>query len=146
MAREAGFLRLLDILRKNAHDVGAAGIQRADLVGCDVEAGDAKFFVAEQQCQRQAHIAHADNADAGLPGFDPLFEFCEGAAECDSHAIDCKALRLVGSDGRYGTPKWASSGLIALVLDADAGRDSMLGCAAWVQPGAEREDLARSIW
>ena len=78
---EAGLLRPLDVLRKNADDVGVAGIELADLVECDVEAGDAEFFFAEQQCQRQADVSHAHDADAGLPGCDPLLEVCECAVE-----------------------------------------------------------------
>ena len=86
---EPGLLGLLNLGRKNAHDVGSAGIQGADFIGGDVEAGDAEALVAEQQRQGQADIAHAHNADACLPGFDALLQFCQGGGNGGGHAHDC---------------------------------------------------------
>ena len=37
----------------------------------------AKALLAEQQGQRQAHISHADNADAGFASFDFMLDFCD---------------------------------------------------------------------
>ena len=59
-------LRLLDFLRGDAVDVGFAFGQGIDLALINVEAGDGKFLVGEQQGQRQSYIAQADNSYTGL--------------------------------------------------------------------------------
>ena len=63
---KAGLLRLANHFWQNANNVGAAGIERVNLVGCNIEAGDAKLLPAEQQRQGQPDISHPHNADAGL--------------------------------------------------------------------------------
>jgi len=71
---EAGFLGLLDGFGRDADDVGAAGVELGDLGGLDVEAGDAEALFAEEQGEREADVAHADDADAGFAGFHFLLE------------------------------------------------------------------------
>ncbi len=71
---EAGLLRLLNLGGKNAHDVGAAGVEFGHLVRRDVEARYLEAFAAEQQRQRQSDIPHPDDSDAGFAGFDFLLE------------------------------------------------------------------------
>jgi len=66
---EAGFLCLLDGFGGDADDVGAAGVELGDLGGLHVEAGDAETLFAEEQGEREADVAHADDADAGFAGF-----------------------------------------------------------------------------
>ena len=72
---ETGLLGLLDRFGQDADDVGAAAVERGDFGWLDVEAGDAEAFVAEEQGQRQADVAHADDADAGFAGFHFALEF-----------------------------------------------------------------------
>ena len=87
---------------KNAHDVGAAGIQCADLSLLDVEPGDLKALAAEEQRQWQADVAHSDDADACLREF--LSSVLSSARDdccCCGHRFDCK--------GRKGM-RWQASG------------------------------------
>ena len=86
---EAGLLRFLDGRRENANDVGAAGVEGGDLVGGDIEAGDAETLAAEEQRQRQADIAHADDSDAGLAGFHLALQLSQPAGARSRHAVDC---------------------------------------------------------
>ena len=86
---EAGFLRFLNGGGKDAHDVGAAGVELGDLVGGDIEAGYLEALAAEQQGQGQADIAHADDSDAGFTGFDLLLELGQGIQGCSGHGDDC---------------------------------------------------------
>jgi len=72
---EAGFPGLLDGLWKYADDVGAAAVELCYFGGFDVEAGDAEAFVAEEEGEREADVAHADDADAGFAGFHFAFQF-----------------------------------------------------------------------
>jgi len=65
---------VLDGLGQDAHDVGAAGVEGGDFGRLDVESGDAEALVAEEQGERQAHVTHADDADAGFAGFEFVFE------------------------------------------------------------------------
>ena len=46
---EAGLLRLPNFRGENADDVGTARIELADLVRCNIEAGDVKALFAEKQ-------------------------------------------------------------------------------------------------
>ena len=71
---EAGLLRLLNLAGENAHDVGAAGVERAHLVRGDIEARHPEALAAEEQRQRQAHVSHPDDADAGFAGVNFLLE------------------------------------------------------------------------
>ena len=64
----------------NANNVRPAPIQRVNLAGIDIEAGNCKALLAKQQRQRQAHIAHADNADPGFARFNSLHDFCNPSA------------------------------------------------------------------
>ncbi len=67
-------MRFLDHFGQNAHDVGAALVESPHLVVSDIEAGDLKALTAEEQCQRQTDVAHADYANARLPSRKLLFE------------------------------------------------------------------------
>ena len=53
----------------DAVDVGRAAIQALYLCRVDIEAGNAEALFAEQQGQRQAHIAEADDADPRRTAF-----------------------------------------------------------------------------
>ena len=64
---------MLNHLGQDAHDVGVARVELFNFVRGDVEAGDGKLLATEEECQRKPHIAHADDADARLAGFDALF-------------------------------------------------------------------------
>ena len=88
---EAGLLRFLDGFRQDADDVGAAGVESADLVLRDVEASDAKALVAEEQGEGQADIAHADDSDAGVASFQLLLQFSKRCRCGGCHGDDCKA-------------------------------------------------------
>ena len=82
---ETGFLRLLDGFWEDADDVGAASVEGVDLFLGDVEAGDAEAFVAEEQGQRKADVAHADDADAGFAGLHFELEEFETAGGDGGH-------------------------------------------------------------
>ena len=56
----------LDLLGRNAVDVGAALGQGVDLAGVDVEAGHLKLLFAVQQRQRKPDVSQSDDANAGL--------------------------------------------------------------------------------
>ena len=71
---EAGFLRLLDLLREDADNVGAAAVERLNLGRLDIEASDAKAFIAKEQGEGKADVAHADDANAGFAGFEFALE------------------------------------------------------------------------
>ncbi len=96
---EARLLRFNNGLGQNAHDVGPARVERGHLIGRDVEAGDAETFAGKQQRQRQSHIAHAHDPDAGLAGFQFVLEFGERDGEGDRggirHAVDCTASKWI---------------------------------------------------
>ena len=72
---EAALAGQLNLGAGNADDVGAAPVEGVDFAGIDVESGYAKACIAEQQSQRQANVAHADNPDAGLAALDLLQQF-----------------------------------------------------------------------
>ncbi len=71
---KAFFLRLLNSVRENPDNIGAAGIQRGDFSLFDIEASDSKAFTAEQQSEGQPNISHSDNADPRLSALNLLFE------------------------------------------------------------------------
>ncbi len=89
MARKPAFCACLNLAGENAHDIGAAGVELGDLVRRNIEAGYLESLAAEEQRQRQAHIAHSDDADAGFAGFDLLLEFGQMNPGCSSHGDDC---------------------------------------------------------
>ena len=91
---EAGLLRGLNGARQDADDVRAAGVEDAYLVLGDIEAGDAEFFTAEEEGEREADIAHSDDADAGFAGLH--FELEAGCAVGggEGHYLDCRARSL----------------------------------------------------
>ncbi len=82
---EAGLLRFLNHLREDTNNVGAASVERGDFVCGNVEAVHAEALAREQQRQRQAHIAHANDAHTGLTRFDLLLQGIQSARDCDGH-------------------------------------------------------------
>ena len=60
-----------------------------------------KLLVTEQQRQRQAHIAHADNSDTRLPGFDPLLEILDCAFDGRGHVLDSMEASVHGCDAEH---------------------------------------------
>ncbi len=88
---EARLLRLLNGFWKDTDDIGPAGVESADLILRDVEAGDAKALVAEEQREGQANIAHADDSDAGLTSFQLMLQFSKRCRSGGCHGHDCKA-------------------------------------------------------
>ena len=73
---KAALLGRLNLSSGNANDVRTTPIQRSHFAGINVEPSNGKALLAEQQRQRQAHIPHTNNADAGLAGFDLMLDFC----------------------------------------------------------------------
>jgi len=63
---EALLFGFMDFFRGDAVDVRSALGEGFDFTAIDVEAGDGKLLVAEQQGQRKSHVAEADDADACL--------------------------------------------------------------------------------
>ena len=88
---EARLLHFRNGFGQNANDVGPARVERGHLIGRDVEAGDAETFARKKQGQRQSHIAHAHDSDAGLSGCKFLFECGEDGHGSIRHAVDCTA-------------------------------------------------------
>ena len=74
MAEKPCAWALLDFFRADAVDVGTALREGIDLALIDVEAGDGKLLFAEQQGQRQSHVAQADDADPRLALLDLALE------------------------------------------------------------------------
>ena len=74
----------------------------ADLVGRNVETGDAKSLVTEQQGKRQPDVPHADDADAGLTGFNARCKLGQRGSGCGSHVDYFKGLR--DREGRGHAP------------------------------------------
>ena len=64
--RKAVFLSRLNLLRRDAVDVGTALGQRINFARVDIEAGHLEFLLAVQQSQRKPDVTQADDADAGL--------------------------------------------------------------------------------
>jgi hypothetical protein len=58
----------------DTHDIRSSLMQRVNFSGINIKAGNCEAFFAEQQGQRQAHVAHADNADACRSGFDAFLD------------------------------------------------------------------------
>jgi len=98
---EAEFLRVLNGIREDADNVGAAGVEGAYLICRDVETGYAETFAAEEKCQRKADVSHAYDSDTGFSGFDLLFQFCEFNGG-GSHIPDCKTRGAGGDIQRKG--------------------------------------------
>ena len=72
---EASGMSLDDLAAGNARDVGVARVQRLDLAGIHVKAGDAETLLAEKQDQRQPNIPHANYTNASLPSGNTGFKF-----------------------------------------------------------------------
>src|SRR5579871_2831695 len=68
----------LDLLGRDAINVGTAFGERVHLSRVDVEPGDPKFLFAVQQGQRQSDIAKSNNADAGLALLNLALELFDG--------------------------------------------------------------------
>ena len=78
------------MLRQDANNVGAAGVESADLVGSNIEASDLESFTTEQQGQGQTDVSHANDPNLGLAvgyfaGMNPRRQF----GSC-GHDVDCK--------------------------------------------------------
>ena len=70
-------LGFLDFFRADAVDVGSTLSEGIDLALINVEAGDGKLLFAEQQGERQSHIAEADDANSRLALLDSVLELIE---------------------------------------------------------------------
>ena len=62
---EAVLLGCLDLIGKDAHDVGRAIGDGLDLLIVNIEASDGEFLLAVEKSQRQSDIAQADDSDLG---------------------------------------------------------------------------------
>ena len=71
---ESGFLRALNFRGQDAHDIGAAGVERSHFLLVDIEAGHRETLLAEEQGQGQSNVAHAHDTDAGGTVFNPGFQ------------------------------------------------------------------------
>jgi len=69
--------RLPDALFADMADVGLPVVQRARFLGVDVESEDGKALLFEEQHERQADIAEADDADAQSTRLDGLDELLQ---------------------------------------------------------------------
>ncbi len=67
----------LDLLRRNAVDVGAALGQGVDLARVDVEARHLEFLLAVEQSQREPNVSQPDDAHAGLALLNSSLELIE---------------------------------------------------------------------
>ena len=87
---KASLLRGLNSGGEDADDVGSAGVEDAYFVLRDIEAGDAELFAAEEEGEREADIAHSDDADACFAGLH--FELEAGCAVGGGggHSSDCR--------------------------------------------------------
>jgi hypothetical protein len=64
-----------DLIRENAHDVGAPLIEGVHFAQVDIETGYAKALFTEKQRQGKANIAHSDDANANIAALDTISEF-----------------------------------------------------------------------
>src|SRR5216683_4049495 len=73
-SRKALRLGCLDLFRADAVDVRSALSERVYFALVNVEAGNDKLLFAEQQGQRQSHVAQPDDADSGFTLLDLVLE------------------------------------------------------------------------
>src|SRR5208337_750698 len=83
--------RRLDLRRGDAIDVRPAGLKNIYLLLVNVETGHGKRLLAEEQRQRQADIAHSDNAHLGSTRLD--FDF-QGFVLTDTKTLRHEELYL----------------------------------------------------
>ena len=83
--RKSGLLGLPNCLILDAHDVRSAIIQLRHLGCIGVESRDPELLLAEEQGQRQPHVAQADNAHPGFARLHLLFQCRQGKGRSGRH-------------------------------------------------------------
>src|SRR5213594_3807695 len=81
---------LLQFLICDVRDIGSASDDRIDAVAVDVNSRNIESGLTERQCERQAYVAQADDAESGRFGFDPVFKLEIGFAfDINTSLNDC---------------------------------------------------------
>src|SRR5437867_5206235 len=97
---------LLQFLICDVRDIGSASDDRIDAVAVDVNSRNIESGLTERQCERQAYVAQADDAESGRFGFDPVFKLEIGFAfDIDISLNDCAHYDCSSNKVPYSPPR-----------------------------------------
>ncbi len=118
---EALLLGSPDFFDGDAVDIGFAPGEDVDFARIDVEAGDFKLLFAEQQGERQSHVAEADDADARLALLDLVLEWI---------VISGIGRTICGRLIRHRCDRWSLLGGVNFISDSSTQLQARRSCCA----------------